>query len=64
MRKYSDKLRRYGEDNPKARHSAATVERARQMHDAGRRRCEIARELGVPYFTVGDWIYYRTRVNG
>lgn len=61
---YNDNLRHYGESNPKARHSDATVEKARQMYDDGMRRVDIARELGVPYFSLGDWLKYRTRMNG
>ena len=50
-----------GESHHKARFDDATVERARQMHDEGKRVFEIARAIGAPYFTVRDWVNYRCR---
>ena len=52
---------RVGEAHPKARFDDATVERARQMLDEGKRVFEIAREIGAPYSTVRDWVHYRFR---
>lgn len=53
-----------GQQHHRARYSNALVESARQMHDDGASRREIARALGVPDNTVRDWLDYRTRVYG
>ncbi|MBK5943338.1 hypothetical protein CCR79_05575 [Halorhodospira halophila] len=51
----------HGERHPRARATDETVERARYLHDQGLSTVEIARRLGYHYFTVCDWIRYRTR---
>jgi hypothetical protein len=67
VRAMSQKIRRapsghvVGESHHKVRFDDATVERARQMHDEGKRVFEIAREIGAKARTVHDWINYRCR---
>ena len=52
---------RRGESHGLARWPDQVVETARQLHDQGQRRPEIAKALGVPYDTLRDWLEYRTR---
>lgn len=42
-----------------AKYPDATVERAREMHDEGIKPKAISKELGVPYWNVCDFIYYK-----
>lgn len=52
---------RRGEKHGRAKWPDALVERARELHQRGVSRGFLARNLGVPYDTVRDWIEYRTR---
>ena len=52
---------KYGQNHHRARFSDATVERARQMHDAGKGYGSIAKAMGISANTVRDWCAYRTR---
>lgn len=53
-----------GETHHRARHSAQTVETARQMRDGGASYGAIAKALGVPWNTVRSWVTYRIRASG
>jgi hypothetical protein len=52
---------RLGESHHRAKHSDATVERARVLREAGCSLGTIARALDVSLWTVRDWVEYRTR---
>ena len=54
-------MRKHGDNHHRTRHSDATVERARTMHDEGIKPTLISNELGISLDTINDWIYYRTR---
>lgn len=50
-----------GENHPRAKHSDEFVENARRMRDRGWKIQDLAKELGVRYWTMVDWLGYRTR---
>lgn len=52
-------LRKYGEACPGAKYSNATVDRARDLHESGVMPKEISKQLGVPYWNVCDFVYYK-----
>jgi DNA-binding transcriptional regulator YiaG len=53
---------RIGETHHRARHSDATVERARKLREEDRLSYQaIGLLLGVPWRTVADWVNYRIR---
>jgi hypothetical protein len=52
-------LRKYGQACSWAKYPNLMVEAAREMHDAGKGPRVISQELGVPYWAVCDWVYYK-----
>lgn len=54
---------RLGAWHQATRDDDATVRRARELRDSGKTYAEITTELSVPYFTVRDWVTYRTRAD-
>ena len=55
---------RVGERHHASRHSNATVERARVLHDEGLGYRRIAQQLGISHNTIEDWCSYRSRAHG
>lgn len=52
-------LRKHGERCAHAKYSNAVVEQARGLHEAGVMPREISRRLGVPYWNVCDFVYFK-----
>lgn len=52
---------RVGADHQRARHSDATVARARQYREQGMTYTRIAELTGANWRTVADWCQYATR---
>lgn len=50
-----------GMSHPRAQHSDAIVERAREMREGGSSYQAIGRAVGAHWRTVADWVNYRTR---
>lgn len=57
------RLEKDGERRHGAKYPDATVERCRELHDAGKAPAEIARETGVPLGSVKAFVYYRVRTH-
>lgn len=57
----SDRGYPIGEDNPRTKHSAATVERVRALVAAGASVGAAARAVGVPFNTARAYVYGRRR---
>lgn len=47
----------------RAKAEPEVVELARKLHEEGMGPKAISEKLGVPKFTVYDWVYYKTRAN-
>jgi len=54
----------HGEDHWQAKHPFQYVEYIRDLRDDGLKVREIAEKEGLPYDTVRDWVYFRTRRKG
>ena len=52
---------RVGESHQKAKQPDAVVRKARQLRKDGHPIESIAVKIGVPYWTVVDWMQYKTR---
>ena len=52
-----------GEDNPKTRHSAETVEKVRALVSHGAQVKDAAAAAGVPYNTARAYVYGRRRAD-
>jgi transposase len=51
-----------GEAHPKAKHSDEQISQARHAYEVlGMRRKEIAAMIGCSYWTLREWLEYRTR---
>lgn len=55
------KLQKAGDRDYRTKYPDTTVERARQLHDAGYGPRAIAQLLGVPEGSVRSFVYYRGR---
>lgn len=53
-----------GERHHKAKVPFSDIELMRQLHDEGVPAKEIAEKFEQKYFTVLQWLSYRTRING
>lgn len=54
----------YGERHGKAKVPDSIVREIRDRHyDNGDPIPELAREYNIPYYTVRDWVQFRTRVH-
>ncbi len=52
-------LRKYGDKVAWAKYSNELVERARDLHEGGMMPLEISRRLGIPYWNVCDFVYFK-----
>jgi hypothetical protein len=52
----------YGEYHPHTKHGDAVVEQARTLYDEGKGPKDIARQLGIPYGTAQNYVYYENRL--
>jgi len=52
-------LRKYGEACSWAKYSNEVVEQARGLHESGVTPREISRKLGVPYWNICDFVYFK-----
>lgn len=53
----------FGELNPTAKYSDATVERARRLYESGHGPESISRQMQVSIHTVRSWVYFYARRN-
>lgn len=55
----------YGERHGKTRHPDSLVKQVRdRYYDQGHSVREMADELGIPEYTLRDWVAFKTRVYG
>ncbi|EEU0900718.1 DNA-binding protein [Escherichia coli] len=52
-----------GDFHPSAKYSQRDIELARQLHQRGMQRREIARKLGMPLRIVNNYVYFDRRVS-
>ena len=52
-------LRKHGEACSWSKYSNEVVEQARALHESGVKPKEISRRLGVPYWNVCDFVYFK-----
>lgn len=58
-RKLRVSLRKHGEKCSWAKYSNEVVEQARDMHESGIKPREISEMLGVPYWNICDFVYFK-----